>query len=291
MEDWRLTLQKVELYGTLANFYRFSNPELHMYYDKKAVQAVQKLNEYIRMYGDPFEQQKGIPSAVQPGPNSAYPMPAAGPYPYVNPYLGQLPPLASPGEMETGRVRILHASMDTPALDIYVNKKKLATQLKFKQVTDYEPLVPGNYRIEVYAAGEKSRPLLETRATVQPGNTYTAVATGHSERLELLPVLDEPFVLPKMTKLRLVHLSPKTTAIDLALKQGNVIFPGVVYRRSSPYVPLEPGTYDLELRAAGMNEVLLDLPNVTLEADRVYSIAAVSTIQRKSGLDVILLQG
>ena len=73
---------------------------------------------------------------------------------------------------------------------------------------------------------------------------------------------------------RFVHTSPDAPAVDIAVKGGPVIFPNVAFKAASQYVPVDAGTYDLEVRPAGKTDVVLAVPGVKLDAGNVYTVFA-----------------
>ncbi|MFD2670862.1 DUF4397 domain-containing protein [Marinicrinis sediminis] len=311
MEDWRIMLQKSSMYGILADYYTYTNPEMHIHYYKKYLHCVEMLAAYVKHYGDPYEQNNPSPAAIQPyqqgpyapnapnapgaaqGANLMPPMPAMN-MPYgnmpIHPMHGMQMSPHMVNRMEMARIRVLHASPDAPAVDVYANGKKVASGLKYKQVTDYMPVPPGDYQVEVFPAGEKQKPVLSQQVQVSPGNTYTVAAANKLADLKLIAYLDEPFVAPGLSKLRFIHLAPDAPAVDVALKKGNVVFSNISFGGSSAYAPLQPNRYDFEVRAAGTQQSVLDVPQVNLEA-KGYTIVAVGLLKGKPALDAILLYG
>ncbi len=51
-------------------------------------------------------------------------------------------------------IRVVHASPDAPAVDIYVNGSKALSNLAFKEVSPWTPLPGGSYDVKVTAAGQ-----------------------------------------------------------------------------------------------------------------------------------------
>ena len=57
-------------------------------------------------------------------------------------------------------------------------------------------------------------------------------------------------------EVRALHFAPEVPAVDVAVKGGAVIFSSVGFPSATSYSPVEAGSYDLELRAAGTDQVL-----------------------------------
>jgi hypothetical protein len=58
------------------------------------------------------------------------------------------------------------------------------------------------------------------------------------------------------------------------VKGGPVLFTNVAFKKSSDYLPVNAGTYDLEVRLAGTNTVALAVPGVKLDSGTVYTVFA-----------------
>jgi hypothetical protein len=69
-------------------------------------------------------------------------------------------------------------------------------------------------------------------------------------------------------------LSPDAPAVDVALDGGAVVFGNKAFKGSTAFTPLDAGAYDLEVRVAGTTTVALDLPSITLQAGKIYTVFA-----------------
>lgn len=93
-------------------------------------------------------------------------------------------PMMPNNEMGTGvMLRVVHASPDAPAVDVYAKgvSSPLLTNLGYTQTSAYLEVAPGDYIIELRAAGADpmSAPAYETdELTLPDGAVITAVAAG-----------------------------------------------------------------------------------------------------------------
>ena len=65
-----------------------------------------------------------------------------------------------PGITLFGYIRFLNASPGESRVDIYVNGRKVADSLLYRNFTEYMKVFPGQYRVAVYAAGTRRNPWL-----------------------------------------------------------------------------------------------------------------------------------
>jgi hypothetical protein len=128
-------------------------------------------------------------------------------------------------------VRVVHASPDAPAVDVYAEgvAAPLISNLAYGQTSDYLDLAPGTYNIQLRAAGSSasSTPAFETGdLDIPDGATITAAAVGllgstdADDRFRVLPLV-EGFVAPGAgnAAVRIIHGS--ADAPTVALDVGN----------------------------------------------------------------------
>lgn len=78
--------------------------------------------------------------------------------------------------------------------------------------------------------------------------------------------------------MRVAHNSPDAPAVDVAVAGGPVLFSNVAFPDATGFAEVDAGTYDLEVRPAGTEDVALALDGVALEAGRVYDVFAIGTL-------------
>ncbi|MGI6731536.1 MAG: DUF4397 domain-containing protein [Anaerovoracaceae bacterium] len=193
-------------------------------------------------------------------------------------------------EPSMGYVRILHAVPDAPNVDIYANDKIIARNLAFGQNTQYMTVPSGNYEISLYVAGTKDSPVLVNRLAVGNGSITTVTAVGTLDTIGFLAIPDS-----NMTKesgkamVRFSHLSPNAPAVDITLPDGTILFRNVSYKQLAPYIPVPPMNYTLQVRAAGTPNVVLTVPNVNLEQNKMYTVYAIGLVGQDPELEALLL--
>ncbi|WP_088007079.1 DUF4397 domain-containing protein [Indiicoccus explosivorum] len=180
---------------------------------------------------------------------------------------------------EHASVRILHASPDAPAVDVYVDGELVVQELPFKEATDDLGLPAGTYTVEVFAAGSEYVPeeaVLATDLTVESGQEYTVAAANFLESLEFVVAPESTEVTDGKAKIRVGHLSPDAPAVDVGIIGGDALFTGVEFPTVTEYIEVDPGTYDLEIRLPDGTQVL-PLENTELKANTVYSVYAINS--------------
>lgn len=186
-------------------------------------------------------------------------------------------------------VRVLHASPDAPAVDILVNDNVVASNLKYKEFTEYLPIKRGGYNVKVFPAGRRTNPVIDTDVNVPSNRIITIAAVGELENIELLPIND-----PKMNMnqgrayIRFAHLSPNAPAVDIRLPGGRALFENVEFKEVTDYIWANPGNYAIEVYVAGTDQRVLYVPNIMLKPNSAYTIYAVGLVGEEPPLEVLI---
>lgn len=195
-------------------------------------------------------------------------------------------------------IRVVHASPDTPPVDVYVNAMPgpgvvpALPNLAFTQATPYVALPTGSYDFRVTPAAATSPIALELLGVnLQQEVDVTVAAINFFSSIEALTLVDDNTSDPGNARIRFVHASPDAPAVDIRVAGGGpVLFPNVSFRGNGGYVSVPGGTYDLEVTLAGTSTVVLPVPGVSVDNGAVYSVFAmgdVANLQAVTFVDVV----
>lgn len=201
--------------------------------------------------------------------------------------------LAAPATAQDNQamVRVVHASPDAPAVDVLVDGDVVFSDVSFAEVTPYAPLAAGRHRVQVRPAGNQAQPVIDTTLDVQADTDYTVAAAGRLA--EIRPVVltdDNDLPSAQQARVRAVHLSPDAPAVDVAVAGGPVLFGNLSFGNASGYQAVDAGTVNLQVRAAGTDRVVLDLPNTNLNGGTVYTVFVVGLLQGQPPLQAVPTQ-
>ncbi|RNF38126.1 DUF4397 domain-containing protein [Planococcus salinus] len=182
-------------------------------------------------------------------------------------------------DSHTAKLRVVHASPDAPAVDVYVNGDLTLEEVPFKADSGYLDVPAGTHTVEVFAAGSEyseGEAVLQADLSVEAGQAYTVAAANTLESLEFVVAEDSMSVTEGKAKVRVGHLSPDAPAVDVGIIGGDAVFSGAEFPAVTDYTELDAGTYDLEIRLSDGTQVL-PLEGTEFAADTVYSVFAVNT--------------
>ena len=194
---------------------------------------------------------------------------------------------------EMARVRVVHASSDTPAVDVYADGNKVLNNVPFKGASDYLSVPAGAHNFKVYATGSNpatATPVINADVTLDAGTDHTIAAIGKLADIKPLVLTDDNSA-PAAGKasVRVVHASPDAPAVDVAVKDGPVLFSNLAFGNGAGPAAVDAGTYDLQVRAAGTDTVALPLNGVQLTAGKIYTVFAVGLLNGTPPLEALTL--
>jgi hypothetical protein len=194
---------------------------------------------------------------------------------------------------EPARVRVVHASPDAPAVDVYADDARVLTNVPYKGYSDYLPVPAGPHNFKVFATGAdpaSDTAVIDADATLEAGKDYTVVAVGLLANIEPAVFEDNnPAPAAGKAHVRVIHASPDAPAVDVAVAGGPVLFSNLSFPNAAGPSPVDAGTYDLEVRAAGTTTAALEIPGVQVQAGKIYTVLAVGLLEGEPALEALLI--
>jgi len=191
------------------------------------------------------------------------------------------------GNMGGARVRVVHASPDAPAVDVWVAGGIVFDSVAFEDITAFVEVPAGTYNVQVVPAGETSPVVIEADLPLDAGIDYTVVATDLLATITpVILTADGGTPAAGNAWVRFLHASPDAPPVDIAVAGGPVLLADVAFQESTDYLPVPAGTYDLEARVAGTQDVALSIPGVTVDEGGVYTAYATGLLSDVPSADL-----
>lgn len=204
------------------------------------------------------------------------------------------------GQTAGGRVRVVHASPDAPAVDIYVNGGKVLENLPFREYSEYLALPAGNYNVEIKVTGSGASVAM-VPISVASGKDYTAMAVGYAggkaPGFDLL-WLEDDNSLPtgNGVKLRVVHAAPGAPAVDVyattpfeTLMGKTPVLTNVAFKAASGYLQVPPAMYQARVTLAGTQTIAIDSGRLVTWNNMIRTIVAVDHVGGGGPFELIIL--
>ncbi len=167
--------------------------------------------------------------------------------------------------------RVIHASPDTPPVDIYVDDQILVAATSFGTVSGYLPIETGEHELAVVpAGGDLLRQSLVTVELEFVAETFQLLAIqNYLNGITLTAYGQDTSRIDGqgIARIRLVHLVPDANGLTLAQPDGATIFDSVVPLTDSGYADIQAGSQTLTIRperqtVPPIDQPLALLPNV-----------------------------
>ena len=190
-------------------------------------------------------------------------------------------------------LRIVHASPDAPAIEVYLDGQRVLAALTFAAASPYVTVPAGMHRLRATAAGTASgdKGLIDTMIDLQSGQAYTVVAADTAAKMVSVVVPDR-MALPDADKtaVRLFHASPDAPSVaDVAVAGGGpVVFKNLAFKAGTDYAEVAPGAYRFEVRPAGTTQAIATTPQIDLVGGKTYTIFAMGLLSDSSFQAVVV---
>jgi hypothetical protein len=206
------------------------------------------------------------------------------------------------GTQPAAQVRVIDASPDTPALDIYQNAPSPTNpaalyNIGFGTVSSYIPTTPGTHTHGAFVANTQQQ-LAQVRGSFAAGGQYTVLTGNIAANLQMAVLRDQPFPAPSgQVALRFLGQAPHSGPVDLYLLPAGAplgsappIAAGVNFGTNTGYIDAPSGTYSILAYPAGAAPGLT--PPAFTGSQVAYPATSVRTIllldQPPAGLQTII---
>lgn len=194
------------------------------------------------------------------------------------------------GSSGNAYVKIIHASADAPNVDASVNGDLGFKNLAFGNATDYTKVPAGtSQKIEVFAAGSDSSPVITATGNLVKNQYYTVIALNKVASLQLAVENDD--LTPPASgdvKIRVVHGSTLAGPVDVYVTAPGVnindpsnpvtpVLSNFTFGTVTKYLQIPAGAYEVRVTPHGQpGTVAIDTgaKGVPLTAGNIYTAVA-----------------
>ena len=186
-------------------------------------------------------------------------------------------------QVETSKVRMIHASYDAPGVDISVDGAVAISNLEYGESTGYGEVEAGVRNVKVTPTGATSPVVIEANLPVEANKEYTVIAVNELASIE--PILAEDFRSPnsQKAKIRFVHASTDAPAVDIKVGSGTAapVFGDVEFKEITSYVEVDAGSYQFVVTPAGSATEVVVFDAITVQNGMVYTVVALGTLSQE----------
>jgi hypothetical protein len=172
--------------------------------------------------------------------------------------------------------QILNLSPDLFAVDLYIDfKKQNNTSFIYGVRQGYFYAATTDTPYQIRSALVSGTTLLSRHDILKPNVKYTLFIVGNLADNSIKPIFTvDTSSLPVVGrgKIRFVNASPTGTGGLDVTANGTPAFSKIPYLAVSKYIEVPIGNYDVKINATGSPNILKDLPNVTIQDGRLYTL-------------------
>jgi len=169
---------------------------------------------------------------------------------------------------------VLNLSPDLNPVGLYIDNRQVNT-VPYTYGVDqgyfYIPSTDTPYQIRSIQFNGTT--LVRRDDILKSGAKYTLYIAGLRAALDTIFTVDTAS-LPALGrgKIRFVNASPSELGGLDVFANGTKAFAGTVYKKVTKYIEVPIGNYDLQINATGSPAVLKDLPGITIQDGRLYTL-------------------
>lgn len=183
----------------------------------------------------------------------------------------------------TAFLRVLHAMPGGPSVDVYDGSVKVASNLGFKNISDYMEVKSGKSNFKVVGAGKTDPAVVTDSMSLVKGKFYTLAISG--KQAPTLTSINESNgkEMPDKARVRVVHLAPGAPAVlitapsERAASGYTKFLPKALEYGKSGSKTANPMTTKLQIRTED-GKIVKETDEIKLEAGNRYSAFAVGEV-------------
>jgi len=117
-------------------------------------------------------------------------------------------------------IKVINASPGAPGLDLHINGKLVAQNVRYADSTAYDSTSPGTYATHVTETGQ-TKALFNFIATLSPSRYYTMFSVGKYPSLNLAVIEDKFFRDTTVSKVRFFNFVPNGDTVDVLIRTSD----------------------------------------------------------------------
>lgn len=173
-------------------------------------------------------------------------------------------------------LNITNTSPTLSTFNIYIDQTRINTQgaVDFGGNSGYMPLIPGTHSIK-FTTASSTESLITKSINFEVNSVSSLFLIDRGTNMDFLTIKDELGSL-NSTKafVRFINLSPDAPALNLAVKDGEVIISDKTYKTTSAFIEVEPKSYVLEIKDKATSATKATLESFEFKAGKSYTVIA-----------------
>jgi hypothetical protein len=176
--------------------------------------------------------------------------------------------------VDVAYVSLYNASPNSPDLDVVVDNRLINLYpLDYTDHTGYLRFFTGerNLKFSPYSANNV---IVDTVFTLRANNAYSIFIADTYESAEALLMEDNTEAPAEgNAKIRLINLSPDAPDVDLSADgEAESFFNDISFKEPTDFKEVEADAYDFQITSTDQGQVMLNLPDISLQPGWYYTL-------------------
>ena len=166
---------------------------------------------------------------------------------------------------------VIHASPNSPELEFVLDNQRVQTFTYAERKIDYFAAFSGVRIAKIFEANRFDNVLHQITLKLQSGKYYSVFVAGKKDSLSSL-VLEDKLNPPTAgkAKIRFVHLSPDSPALDFDLSTDHSLASNLAFKGSTDFYEVDAGSYTTKIKSHTGDLINLE-QEVMLEENKIYT--------------------
>ncbi|WP_243290789.1 DUF4397 domain-containing protein [Bacillus sp. FJAT-47783] len=187
-------------------------------------------------------------------------------------------------------LRILHASPDSRAFNVYINGQLAISGLTFLKMSSYIKIPKGHVRVDFVKVEQRKTICYTKYFFANRSKSNTIACYGTHSNLDFMLIGHVHTLNEDLTECKFVHLSPDAPPFDFQLESVGTIFSNVPYKKLTPYKTVQSQKYDVHLTIAKTKDKVWSQNNLLLRENTSYTFFALGFANGTPSLHVLIAQ-
>jgi Domain of unknown function (DUF4397) len=193
-------------------------------------------------------------------------------------------------ETPTANIRMIHAVIDAPAVDIWVDGKRAISNLSYRMISRYMTIPTGEHQIKIVPHNRTTPVLIHASVRLDAGVAYSILAIGTIEAIRPMVTVDtRRSVAGDFAHISIIHASADTPGVDIVLHDGRKVVSNLSFGQITSPIEVPAGPFSVNIRIAGTNQTVLTAPVSMLRSGVSYTGIIMGSTAGKSQLEVLIV--
>lgn len=196
----------------------------------------------------------------------------------------------------TAQVRVIHASADAPAVDVYAGNMKVLSNVPYKAASALLTVNAGMLPIKVTATGSDTA-VISATLDLAKDTVTSVIALNTLAKIEPLVITESQMGPPAgQARLRVVHAAPAAPAVDVyitapgaAIASANPTLSNVPFKGFSQGLDVAAGNYQVRVTTVGSKTVVFDSGTLPVTAGADLLALAIPQVNGTSPISLLLV--